>query len=315
VQRSLFVAVSAPLLAGAALAAAALGWADRFPAGVASHIGPDGRIDGVAATGSFAATGLAVCAGLALLWALLVRSVRRNPAGLRLLSAASSGSAAVVAAGGVALLVTSLDRTDLLGRSAPGWVLPLTLAALAGGSALGWFLGRSPAPARTPQPPPAEAPRIDLPVGGRAVWTHVVVAVPIAVGALVAAGLGVALTVTAGAAAGAPALLVAAALAVGTSARVTVDATGLTAHPGPVRRPRLHVPLDRVVSARRTDVRATEMGGWGVRMRGERTALLLRSGEALELDLADGSRFLVTVDDAATAAALVNTLAERARRC
>jgi hypothetical protein len=50
-------------------------------------------------------------------------------------------------------------------------------------------------------------------------------------------------------------------------------------------------------------------------MRGERTALLLRSGEALELDLADGSRFLVTVDDAATAAALVNTLAERARRC
>jgi hypothetical protein len=156
VQRSLFVAVSAPLLAGAALAAAALGWAERFPAGVASHIGPDGRIDGVAATGSFAATGLAVCAGLALLWALLVRSVRRNPAGLRLLSAASSGSAAVVAAGAVALLVTSLDRTDLVGRSAPGWVLPLTLAALAGGSALGWF---SAGPPRRPGPRSHRPPR------------------------------------------------------------------------------------------------------------------------------------------------------------
>ncbi|SDN39843.1 hypothetical protein [Geodermatophilus sp. DSM 45219] len=241
--------------------------------------------------------------------------MRRNPAALRLLSAASSGSAAVVAAGAVSLLATSLDRTDLLGRPVPGWVFLLALAALAGGSALGWLLGRSPAPVRTPQPPPAEAPRIDLPAGGRAVWTRVVVAAPIAVGALGAAGLGAALTVTAGAAAGAPALLVAAALAVGTSARVTVDATGLTAHPGLVRRPRLHVPLDRVASARRTDVRATEMGGWGVRMRGERTALLLRGGEALELDLGDGSRFLVTVDDAATAAALVNTLAERARQC
>jgi hypothetical protein len=50
-------------------------------------------------------------------------------------------------------------------------------------------------------------------------------------------------------------------------------------------------------------------------VRGDRTAVVLRSGEALQLDLADGSRFLATVDDAATAAALVNTLAERARTC
>src|SRR5918997_810546 len=233
VQRIPLITVGSPLVATGGVALAALAWRDRFPAGVASHVGPSGLVDDVTTAGTFAATALTIGAGLALLWGLLARSVRSNPTGLRVLAAASVGSAAVLAAGPAVLLVTSLDRGRVLGEPAPGWLLPV----------------------------------------------------------------------------------VAALLAPTTSVRVTVDHTGVSVHPTLVPRPRVHVPLTRVVRAGRSDVRARELGGWGLRMRGERTAVLLRSGEALDLELADGSRFLVTVDDAATAAALVNTLAERSRVC
>ncbi len=314
-QRSVVVAVGSPLLAGGAVALAATVWRDRLPAGVASHVGPGGLVDDVMTAGTFAVTTLAVGTGLTLLWGLAARSVRRNPAGLRLLAAASTGSAALLAAGLGALLTVSLDRTALLGGPAPWWLLLLVTAALGAGSVVGWALAEVPAPAETRQPPPPDAPRVELAAEGRAVWTRVVVARPMLVGAVGLAGMGATLSVTAGPAVGVPPLIMAAFLAVTTSVRVTVDGTGVTVRSSLVPRPRLHVPLARVARARRADVRAGELGGWGLRVRGDRTAVVLRSGEALQLDLADGSRFLATVDDAATAAALVNTLAERARTC
>ncbi len=314
-QRVVPVVVATPLLATAAVAATAVVARDRLPAGVVAHVGPGGVVDGVASAGAFATAAFAVGAGLTVLWGLLARNVRRNPAGLRVVAAAATGSAALLAAGPGALLVTSLDRGTLLGEPAPGWLLPLLLVALGGGSLLGWALARGPAPAEARQSPPADAPRVELPEGTRAVWTRVVVAPPVLAGAVVLAGLGVALTVVAGPTAGIPALIVAAVLAPTGSVRVTVDHTGVGVRPTLLPRPRVHVPLVRVVRAGRSDVRARELGGWGLRVRGERTAVLLRSGEALDLELADGSRFLVTVDDAATAAALVNTLAERSRVC
>ena len=314
-QRIVPVVVGSPLLATGAVALAALAWRDRLPAGVASHVGPGGVVDAVTAAGTFAATALAIGTALALLWGLLARNLRRNPAGLRVLAAASVGSAAVLAAGPAVLLVASLDRGSVLGEPAPGWLLPVVALALGGGSLLGWALARVPAPTEAQGPPPPDAPRIELPAGGRAVWTRVVVARPMLVGAVALAGVGVGLSATVTPGAGVPALVVAVLLAPTTSVRVTVDHTGVSVRPTVVPRPRVHVPLARVVRAGRSDVRAREMGGWGLRMRGERTAVVLRSGEALDLGLADGSRFLVTVDDAAIAAALVNTLAERSRVC
>jgi hypothetical protein len=315
VQRSVRIAPWSPLLVTGAVALAALAQRDRLPAGVASHVGPGGVVDGVASVGAFAAAALAVGAGLTLLWGLLARNVRRNPAGSRVVAAGATGSAALLAAGPGALLATSLDRGTLLGEPAPGWLLLLVLAALGGGSLLGWALARGPAPAEARQSPPADAPRVELPEGTRAVWTRGVVAPPALAGAVGLAGLGIALSAVAGPTAGLPALVVAAVLAPTASVRVTVDSTGVSARSTLLPRPRVHVPLARVVRAGRSDVRARELGGWGLRVRGERTAVLLRSGEALDLELADGSRFLVTVDDAATAAALVNTLAERSRVC
>ncbi|GAA3029785.1 hypothetical protein GCM10020000_03060 [Streptomyces olivoverticillatus] len=57
-----------------------------------------------------------------------------------------------------------------------------------------------------------------------------------------------------------------------------------------------------------------DFGGWGYRARPGASGIVLRSGDAISARLTTGSEFVVTVDDAATAAALLNTLADRERR-
>lgn len=63
----------------------------------------------------------------------------------------------------------------------------------------------------------------------------------------------------------------------------------------------------------RRDIRPLEYGGWGYRVRPRSTAVVLRGGQALALRPAGGREFAVTVDDADTAAALLNTLADQRR--
>ena len=55
-----------------------------------------------------------------------------------------------------------------------------------------------------------------------------------------------------------------------------------------------------------------EFGGWGIRFgRGRRLGIVMRSGEALDVQNRNGSALVVTVDDAATAAALLKAVAAR----
>ncbi len=97
--------------------------------------------------------------------------------------------------------------------------------------------------------------------------------------------------------------------------RVTVDRRGLTVRPALVPRPRVRVPLDEIAGATARDVDpVSEFGGWGYRVRPRRTGVVLRSGEALVVRRDNGHEFAVTVSDAHTAAALLNTLVERRGR-
>jgi hypothetical protein len=77
--------------------------------------------------------------------------------------------------------------------------------------------------------------------------------------------------------------------------------------------PVVHVPLDQVTSADVTDVRAlSQYGGWGIRFAlNGRIGVILRSGEALEVHRRKGLDVVVTVDDASSAAALLNGLVKR----
>lgn len=99
------------------------------------------------------------------------------------------------------------------------------------------------------------------------------------------------------------------------SFHVRVDDTGL--HVDSVLGiPRFRVPLADVASAARVEVNAMgEFGGWGLRVgTGRRFGVVLRNGEAIEVVRRSGKRFVVTVDDAATGAGLLEALVARAAR-
>lgn len=88
-----------------------------------------------------------------------------------------------------------------------------------------------------------------------------------------------------------------------------VNNSGLLVRLGgiPVRR----IPLEKVSSARAIDLEPAQWGGWGWRASPNGSAIVLRRGDALEVTFTGGRRFAVTVDDAATGAALLNGLLAR----
>ena len=93
--------------------------------------------------------------------------------------------------------------------------------------------------------------------------------------------------------------------------RVSVDARGLRVRYGLLPWPVTSVPLDDIRRAERIDLRPLQWGGWGYRGSRKafrRAAVVLRGGDAIKLQLTDGSEFAVTVDDAATGAALLADL-------
>lgn len=92
------------------------------------------------------------------------------------------------------------------------------------------------------------------------------------------------------------------------STRVTVDAGGVTVSSGrlPIRRFR----SDQIVAARSGYARLADLGGFGYRVMPGRHSVSLRPGDALWLVLSSGREFVVTVDDAGTAARLITDLSE-----
>lgn len=91
--------------------------------------------------------------------------------------------------------------------------------------------------------------------------------------------------------------------------RVRLDASELGIRYGYLGGLRQRIALERISAARATHLEPMDHGGWGyrgsMRLRG-RAALVVRAGAALELDLDDGKRFSITVDDAENAARRIN---------
>ena len=145
---------------------------------------------------------------------------------------------------------------------------------------------------------------------GRAAWTgraHLAWWLP-----LVLIAIGVILAVSARSLVGAipAALLLLVYLAFGWIT-VTVDVRGLQIRYGVLPRPVTSVPLDDIRRAERIDLAPLQWGGWGYRGSRKafgRAAVVLRGGDAIKLQLTDGGEFAVTVDDAATGAALLTDL-------
>lgn len=98
------------------------------------------------------------------------------------------------------------------------------------------------------------------------------------------------------------------------SVHVRAGATGVATRFGPLAWPVVRIPLGRIVHAEALEVAPRSWGYRGsVRLFGA-AAVIIRRGAALHLVLEANKTFLVTVDDASTAAALVNDEIERSNR-
>lgn len=294
----------------AALAWSARVWSDRLPDPLPSHWSdlstPDGFTSYAATWQVWLAVGV-VGAGLGLAGAVLSWAApmyQRVTTGL--------GAALGFGALGIWLATAhaAWDRADAHG-SPLGWgvALPIVGGVLAALVALG-LVGPRPRTVHTLRTGPSS--RLALAPGERAVWAHRTFVVwPLAIGAVLAA-VAVVLAITTDALTAA--LLGAAAVLAAVLAwvQVTVDERGLRLGLGPWAWTVKKVPLAAIAGATAESVEALDWGGWGYRVMPDRSALVLRSGPAIVLDLADGRRFAVTVDDPQTPVALLQALLARA---
>ncbi|WEO96361.1 DUF1648 domain-containing protein [Streptomyces sp. FXJ1.172] len=304
------VAAVAALLAG-------LPWAaqGRLPDRLATHwssgAAPDGSMPLWAAALFPAGMWLLISIVLSVRW----RRSWTGPLPWRAIALAPTG---VVLVGAQASIVrANLDHADWHQARQPAWgiVLILALAAVAG--AVAWRLSiRSTATAPTAAPP-----ELDLPEGERLVWfSHAAnpwLQLLAAAGALIAAG---ALVVLAVGLAGPGVVwplctvcgVVALAGAVFSSVRAKVSEAGLEVAFGPLGWPARRWPTAAIESARAEHRLPSQVGGWGYRLSGLGTTVMLRAGDCLVIrPLGRRSDFAVSLDDAERGAALLNALRRR----
>ncbi|MET7509120.1 hypothetical protein [Streptomyces albidoflavus] len=317
VPRRLPALVALPFVATTAVVAAVhAGVRDRLPAELAVHFGPGGAADRFESPGAFlVAMAAMLLLGGAAWTAMVARSARGGGGGTGMAAAAGWGLAAFLGAIAVLVLQLNAGAADAAGLSLPLWHLGVAFAVGLAGGLLGHVLVRKMVPDLPSGRSVAGTARLDLPREGRAGWARRTSSVPMLLGGVVIMlGALAPLAVSVMPWWVAIVLLLSGLLLVlMAQADVVVDQRGLTVRLSGLPWPRLSVPLDRVAAAQVRPVNPLgEFGGWGYRVTPKRSGLIYRSGEALVVrKTGDGREFAVTVDDAGTAAALLNTLAER----
>ncbi|WP_406143284.1 DUF1648 domain-containing protein [Streptomyces sp. NBC_01012] len=298
---------------GAAIAAYAtvfLANDDRLPDRLATHFSSGGGADDYMSRGTALWFGCALLAGLGVLFVVLPL-VSRDSGGSKVNSAIGAGTAVTV---GYPLIVTVLINTDVQDPAdahMPLWHIAVMLVAGVATGALAWRLM---GPETRPEP---ATPGRSLPLaeGEAAAWSRTVVSRVLLLAAGVLAVVGISLLTFGPLRSGLPPLVIGLFCAAFAGIRVTVDRRGLTVASTVLPRPRLALPLDGIAGADSVRINPTaDFGGWGYRLRPNRRGVIMRSGEALSVRTAQGREYVVTVDDSATAAALLNGLTERRAR-
>ncbi|MFJ9419129.1 DUF1648 domain-containing protein [Streptomyces sp. NPDC101227] len=286
---------------------------DRLPEPIATHFhGLDGRADGYSSTQGFLTGTLIATLVLGVGLGVLVR-LRSTAPGIRWSISLGWGVATLLGALTSVTLLDNAGVTDAAEVRLRLWQVAAAVAAAVLCGALGWLLA---GPDRRPPSPQAggRAQRLALARGETAGWSRSISSPLLVITSVVLLAVSVAVAFTPGRLAAVVLFLSVPMVGALASVRVTVDRRGLalasTLVPYPFRR----IRLDRVEEATsRRIVPLVDFGGWGYRVRPGRSGLVLRSGDGLVLRLTNGREFVVTVDDAATAAALVNTYLDRAR--
>lgn len=290
-----------------------------LPGVVATHWSFDGTPDGFSPVWTVPVLTAVLGLGLpAVLFGVAFRSLRRGEHGAayRLLGAVALGVAVLLSTLMTWTLVLQVGGAD---AQLPALVVFSSLLAGVAVGAVGWMLQP-----HAPWHPVATHTPDALPLapGERVLWTQ---AVTVASAGQVVLASAVALTVAvavmvavltastwATLLSGAIAVLLAIVVVASSRFHVRVDADGLTATSA-VGWPRVAVPVADIVSAEVVNVSPmAEFGGWGLRWGpGGSLGVVLRAGEGIRVQRTNGRSVTVTVDDAATATALLTALAAR----
>lgn len=328
-RRFIIVALIAPIALALVAAVLQLVMLPNLDATVAVHWGFRGTPDGFGPAWSFPVLTAALGVGLpALLSGTALASDRAAARRVGRPAAPTANSRFVAAMVLATVAFLSVLSTVLVaaqatgpGQATAGAGLPLLAAAVAGLACglAGWWVQ----PRETAPPVEGEAAHaLDLRDEESAVWvrTAMVAGLPLALlvgAALFTVGLGVVLLLTGDGAAGwitlASGAVVTLLVATGTAYRVVVDSRGLTVRAvAGVPRWRLDPRGIRDVAVVSVNPTA-DFGGWGWRWRPGAFGVITRAGEAIQVTRRDGRRFVITVDDAETGAAVLQAIVERAR--
>lgn len=325
----LWVGVIAPLGILILAAATIIAWMPVLPDPIATHWGTDG-VDGFSPKWVYVVVTVGIGAAVVVLDAALALTAHRFPQNssstigpwsstARFLGAVNLGVAVMIAV--IALAGAGIQRGLADAADAPdigGWVA-LGFGLLIAAAVLGWFLQpQSPLVSAEPEP---LAPSIPLGSSERVVWFGTATMARSGVIVLVVALAVLVITTVFVAASGRgewgmlAALTVVMTLVTGTMIvfRVRVNSEGLRAR-SLFGWPSNHVPLDRIAQVDVVQLDPfREFGGWGWRLAVDgRRGIVLRAGEALQVTQTNGRVFVVTVDGASDAAAVLDALRIRA---
>lgn len=295
---------------------------DRLPESLATHFTASGTPDGYTSreATAFVSSGVLLVLGAAWGWTVIASTHTLTTLGARARVAVGWGMAAFMGYGLTALVVANSGPPSGSEVRFPGLQFLVALGCGPLAAAAGALMARALAGSIPvgPSGPASGAPtggtrdRIDLAEGEVASWARQLTPWPILLsGAALPVGSVVLGLVSAWLVFAPLGLFGLLTLAVG-SAYVAVDHRGLTFLPALLPWPAVRIPLSGITEAstRRISPPA-DFGGWGYRVRPLRTGLVTRSGEALVVRRKSGREFVVTVDDAATGAALLATLLDR----
>ncbi|NEA48001.1 DUF1648 domain-containing protein [Streptomyces sp. SID10815] len=309
---------------GAAALIAALPWSasGRLPDRLATHwkLG-DGAPDGSMPLWAASIFPALIWLGLAAVVLLMLRrGAGSSPAPGEAWTATALLSTGALLIGAQASVVrANLDRADWHDAHQPTPWLVATLVATVVGGIAGWLVTvrrrQAAAPAAQERPP---GPVLQIPEGQRMVWLSRTVnpwlQLLAAMTGLVAVAAGIALVSGLAEPAQFGALFIPfalASLAVAGCAAVQarVSERGLEVAFGPFGWPVRRWDAADIESARTEDRTPAQVGGWGYRLSGLGTTVMLRRGQCLVIRTrSEGKEFAVSVDDAERGAALLNAL-------
>lgn len=317
------VGLLVPLLILAVACLVAASWMPDLPDPVATHWGEGGGPDGFGPAWTYLAILAGLGGGLVLVFAALGWFAHRLPASptaprlqwsptARLLAATNLALAGMLSITVFASLAPQRGLVDATQAPDVSGGVILALVAMPVLGLAGWLL--QPKIEASREASADDAAPLPLATGERAAWFGTAVmgkagAAFLLVALVGMAGLSVALLAGGQSGGWTTALttVVVAVLVISTSVfRVRISEQGLRVR-SLVGFPTFTVPASEVRAARVTEVNPmAEFGGWGIRKGLDgRSGVVLRAGKALEVARTDGRVFVVTVDDAETAAAVL----------